>query len=136
MKSKLSLLVRLALNSLARNQLLLSISLRHPNLILAPIPRSRCLPPPLYSLKLMLLRLTLIQPTTTTMEVIVSLTMVVEVVTISLPVAAVIVVAMVMAVGVVVVGSLTFSVKSVINMDMRLPTVIIGMMITMSLLNQ
>ena len=84
----------------------------------------------------MLLRLTLIQPTTTTMEVIVSLTMVVEVVTISLPVAAVIVVAMVMAVGVVVVGSLTFSVKSVINMDMRLPTVIIGMMITMSLLNQ
>ena len=51
-------------------------------------------------------------------------------------VAAVVVTAMVMAVGVMVVSSLTFSVKSVINMDMRLPTVITGMMITMSLLDQ
>ena len=72
----------------------------------------------LLKLNTMLLR-RLTRPTLTTMEVIVSSTMVMAVATISLVVAVVVVAAMAMAVGFVVVNSLTFSVKSVINMDMR-----------------
>ena len=138
MKSKLFfLLMRLALTSLARNQLLPSISLKFLNLIFASIPRSKCVPTLLQSCKPILLRLNtvlltaLTRSTITTMEVIVSSTIVVEVAAISLAMVVVVVATMVM-----VVDSLTLSVKSIINMVMWLPIAITGMMITMSLLNQ
>ena len=119
MKSKLFFsLMRLALKSLARNQLLPSISLKLLNLILSPIPCSRCVPTLLQNRKPMLLKLntmllrTLTRPTITTTEVIVSSTMAVEIAAISLAVSVVVFAAMVMAVGVVVVDSLTFRVSN------------------------